>query len=280
MDVVGCTLGLFAVLGGSLYLLKRKRRDVARECGRDYPKDTVILHQFPRGPYAPSMSAFCVKLETFLRMAKIPYQNEYAYKTGPKGKSPWIEYNGVVLGDTEIIMAYLSELLNIDLNKSLTPEQRAAARAFQKMVDEYTYWSVLLERWVFHRRETASSLTKLPSIFVWEIGRRTKNMAYAHGIGRHAQPEIETLLEADLVALSDFLGEKKFMFGDNPSQVDCAVFGQVTQVKYHVPETVKAKKLLEERLTNLNSYCERMKEQFWPDWEECISHGFTKKPEK
>lgn len=105
-------------------------------------------------------------------------------------------------------------------------------------------------------------------------------MAYAHGIGRHAQPEIERLLEADLVALSDFLGEKKFMFGDNPSQVDCAVFGQVTQVKYHVPETVKAKKLLEERLTNLNSYCERMKEQFWPDWEECISHGFTKKPEK
>ena len=39
-----------------------------------YPKDTVILHQIPRGPHAPSLSPFVVKLETFLRMVKVPYQ--------------------------------------------------------------------------------------------------------------------------------------------------------------------------------------------------------------
>lgn len=31
------------------------------------------------------------------------------------------------------------------------------------------------------------------------------------------------------------------MFGDEPSQVDCAVFGQLTQVIYHVPDSVQAK---------------------------------------
>ena len=35
-----------------------------------------------------------------------------------------------------------------------------------------------------------------------------------------------------------------------------------------------------ETLTNLNGYCERMKTRFWPDWEECISHGFTTVPTK
>ena len=40
---------------------------------KDYPPDTVILHQLGRGPYAPSLTPFAVKLETYLRMAKIPY---------------------------------------------------------------------------------------------------------------------------------------------------------------------------------------------------------------
>ena len=43
---------------------------------------------------------------------------------------------------------------------------------------------------------------------VWEIGRRTRKMAYAQGVGRHTQGEVEQLLEDDLTALSDFLGKR------------------------------------------------------------------------
>ena len=39
-----------------------------------YPRDKVILFQVRRGPFAPSMSPFALKLETYLRMAEIPYQ--------------------------------------------------------------------------------------------------------------------------------------------------------------------------------------------------------------
>ena len=45
--------------------------------------------------------------------------------------------------------------------------------------------------------------------------------------------------------LSIIKGEKKFILGDEPNEVDCAVFGQLSQVKWHVPDTVKAKRLLE-----------------------------------
>lgn len=40
-------------------------------------KDIVALHQLPRSPVTPSPSPFPLKLETYLRMASIPYQVNY-----------------------------------------------------------------------------------------------------------------------------------------------------------------------------------------------------------
>ena len=37
-------------------------------------ENVVILHQMDRGVFAPSISPFPLKLETYLRMAGIPYQ--------------------------------------------------------------------------------------------------------------------------------------------------------------------------------------------------------------
>ena len=36
--------------------------------------ETVILHQYPRMQVAPSLSPYALKLETYLRLAKISYQ--------------------------------------------------------------------------------------------------------------------------------------------------------------------------------------------------------------
>ena len=40
-------------------------------------------------------------------------------------------------------------------------------------------------------------------------------------------------------------GEKQFMLGEEPTELDCAIFGQLSQVKWHVPEQCKARKYLE-----------------------------------
>lgn len=39
-----------------------------------------------------------------------------------------------------MIIQYFNKKFDIDLNKDLTPEQRATARAMQKMVEEHLYW--------------------------------------------------------------------------------------------------------------------------------------------
>lgn len=40
----------------------------------DYEKDIVYLYQFPRCPTLPSASPFCLKVESWLRMAGIKYE--------------------------------------------------------------------------------------------------------------------------------------------------------------------------------------------------------------
>ena len=41
---------------------------------KDYPANTVILHQPARAPLVPCSSPFGLKLETYLRMSQIPYE--------------------------------------------------------------------------------------------------------------------------------------------------------------------------------------------------------------
>lgn len=56
-------------------------------------KDAIILHQFARpNNGVPSLSPFCLKMETYLRMADLPYQNYFGGKRSAKGKMPRIEY--------------------------------------------------------------------------------------------------------------------------------------------------------------------------------------------
>ncbi|XP_077989758.1 failed axon connections homolog [Glandiceps talaboti] len=192
----------------------------------DFPKDTVILRHAGRHRYVPSYSPFPLKLETYLRFAKIPYVNIPSSKWSPKHKTPWIEFNGEILGDTSFIIEFLNEKFEVDLNKHLNPSDKATARAFQKMAEENFYCNV------------------------------------------------------DIIFI---LGNKNFMFGDEPCEEDCAIFGQLAMVVWVLPDSPQGL-LVKGDCKNLEDYCYRMKERFWPDWEQCIMgdqklKGFLRYPD-
>ncbi|CAG2230122.1 Failed axon connections homolog [Mytilus edulis] len=259
-----------------LYVAWKKIR--CKSPKKDHPRDTVILHQFDRGPYAPSMTPYAIKVETYLRMAKIPYKNEHGFTPSKKGKWPWIEYNGEEIADSEFCIEYLNDKLGIDLDKDFTVKERGIARAFQKMLEENTYWAFVLDRWVYDENWTSCKVMKIPSLTGYFIRRQMKKMAFAHGMGRHNPNEVYHIMELDFKALSNFLGNKKFLLGDKPCQADCSVFGLLSNAYWQsfgtpVESTIKKYK-------NLCDYCERMKETFWPDWDECITHGNTKEATK
>ena len=68
----------------------------------DWSRDLVYLAQFPPSPNVRSISPFSLKLETWLRLAKIPYKNIYTRKFAKSSHTiPYIELNGVQIADSK-----------------------------------------------------------------------------------------------------------------------------------------------------------------------------------
>ena len=69
MTVAGTT-----ILIGGIALIKFyfKRKRLAKL--NQYPENVVILHQFPHDKELPTVSLFCLKLETWLKVTNVKYQ--------------------------------------------------------------------------------------------------------------------------------------------------------------------------------------------------------------
>lgn len=70
----------------------------------------------------------------------ISLQNYFDGKLSPQGKMPWIAYNQEQVCGTEFIIDFLEEKLGVNLNSSLSPQEKAISRAITKMVEEHFYW--------------------------------------------------------------------------------------------------------------------------------------------
>ena len=90
------------------------------------------------------------------------------------------------------------------------------------------------------------------------------------GVGRHTREEIYSIAEKDLRGISNILGDKSYVMGEEPTVVDSTVFGAVAQALWQDVDSPPSK-FLRTECTNLVSHAERMKERYWPDWEDAIA---------
>ena len=104
------------------------------------PDGVVLLHQPPICDKVAMVSNFVVKLETYLRMTEIPYENSFGPKVSSKGKVPWITYNGKKIADSNFCIRFLNEEFKVTLDDKLSKTERAISHAIKTMVEENTYW--------------------------------------------------------------------------------------------------------------------------------------------
>ncbi|KAK8394504.1 hypothetical protein O3P69_006587 [Scylla paramamosain] len=257
-----------AVVKVRAYVQKQQRRKRWEAAGQD----VVVLHMFVRGKNLPNLSPFVLKLETYLRMADIKYEVDYEEPMGSKGKSPWITLNGQDLADSQFVMEHLASKFNKDFSSHLSREEKATAHALRIMLENNTLWG--LAYWRYVQDGGRAILTGMYVPFFVRLSltafvRHFKKLIWMQGMGRHSPHDIEYLCKQDLAALATHLGDKDFLMGDKPTEVDCAVFGFLCQLMYASAGSPYAR-MLETDFPNLRSYCLRVKDKFWPDWNACL----------
>ena len=117
----------------------------------------------------------------------------------------------------------------------------------------------------FARETLASWKNTFAMRWLMPAGMRLKGRMCV--FGRLDPQEAAQLSFKDLAALSCLLGQQRFFHGDNPSTLDCVVFGHLAQFLYIDIKFPQAE-FIRSEAANLLQLVERIRTELWPDWEE------------
>jgi len=200
-------------------------------------QDVVVLHQFPRAKKSPNFSPYCMKLETFLRVYKIDFivEEGHALK-GPTKQAPWITFNGENIGDSHVCIKLLADKFKINYNPGLTEAEESVSESFRAIIEDRLIPMVALDRFFWHKWDDYKDITpnlfppmlQFATNFLWNhVGKGLKSKS---PFGTLTPEQLANRSYSTLKLLSQYLGTKKFFFGDTMSILDMIVFGYTTEL--------------------------------------------------
>lgn len=231
----------------------------------------IRLFQFPRMFAIPNLSPFCCKLETWLRIADIPYEvvDTTDPRKGPKGKLPFIEDAGVRIADTSVIVDHLKKTRGVDPDARLNASQRAIALLVQRTLEEHyafvlSYTHLVRDEGLRHTRSRFDSMPAVVRPLVERAVRgQIRKMLWLQGILRHSDKEIIESALRDWRAVLTIMGDGPFFFGGDPTGVDAIVFGALaTSVLTPIESPIRD--FLRSQPACV-AYAERMRTRFFPE---------------
>jgi glutathione S-transferase len=235
----------------------------------------IRLHQVESAWGLPNISPPCMELETWLRIAGIPCTVAPPDMTlAPKGKVPYIDDGGALIGDATLIIEHLTSTTGKDPDEGLTPSERGPSLAFRRTMKDSLYWVLIQSRWaedhnwaIYRKLIMRLFFSGLPveqREQVVEVFRESiLGQLLGHGMGRHKPEEIYRIGINDMRAVSDYLGNKPFLLGDRPTTADAAVYAHLANmIEVPLRDPVKAYGRSDSRLV---AYCDRMRARFFPE---------------
>lgn len=203
----------------------------------------MTVNYFKIGPAfdLKDLSPFCIKLETYFKLANIDYNSFSGNpQIAPKGKLPYIEHNGKLIGDSSLIIDYCKNYFGDILDANLTTEEQIRSLAFKSMIEEHLYFVEIYFRWqqpsgwktlkpvlmdVIH---TNMQIPKfLTPLVAKSIRRKLLQACYHQGMGRHSSEEVILIGKQIVKAIAESLSENKYFLANIPHSIDATVFAFV-----------------------------------------------------
>jgi len=199
--------------------------------------NVVYLFAFPQHPTLGCVSAPCLKVETFLKLFKIPYEivSTMDTKVSPTGRFPCAEINGACIADSAFIIKACMERFNVP--ETLTPSQVANGVALTRLLEDslrlgFYRWNMVDNCEVMVRRFTV--MLGYPQVAVaMAIKQMRKQLITTlnlHGHGDLTDEQYQQVLLEDVQAVEDFLTRSTFAVSDSPSRFDGAAYAWCKQL--------------------------------------------------
>ena len=180
---------------------------------------------------------------------------------------------GQLIEDSTFIIGHLKQKHGVDLDKHLSAEQKAISTAFQWLCEKslidivaHFRWSDP-QNWPKFRDVVFKGAPWLIKVTVANaMSKSLTKTLYKHGIGRFSDDEKLVILNDNLSAISNYLGDKKYFFGDQISTIDITLFSFLVQVRPR--GIVRQLEGVLDKYPNLLRFIANFEKNYWPEVKE------------
>src|SRR6201997_937859 len=204
----------------------------------------LTLYSYPALFGVADNNGYGLKVYAFLCLADVPFRHEHIFDASkaPRGQLPYIVDGDDIVGDSETILAYVTERYGVTLDAALTPAQRTTNLLVTRTLDDL-YWVMSYSRWKDERYWTQfrDALKREHPGLTDDVLMKAKEFNaqryYYQGIGRFEPDAAMARGLADLAALAELIPAQGYLHGATPTSIDAAIYGFIANIYYYNIET-------------------------------------------
>jgi glutathione S-transferase len=204
----------------------------------------LTLYSYPPLFGVADNNGYGLKVFAFLKLAGVPFRHEHIFDASkaPRGQLPYVVDGQDSVGDSETILAYVTEKYGVTLDAALTPAQRTINLLITRTLDDL-YWVMSYSRWKDERywplfrdalKREHPGLTDDGLMKAKEFNTQRY---YYQGIGRFEPDAAMVRGLMDLAALANLIQPQGYVHGDRPSAIDAGIYGFVANIYFYDIDT-------------------------------------------
>jgi glutathione S-transferase len=204
----------------------------------------LTLYSYPKLFGVADNNGYGLKVFAFLKLAGVPFQHEHVFDASkaPRSQLPYIVDSPDTIGDSEIILAYITQKYRVTIDASLTPAQQRTNLLITRMLDDL-YWVMSYSRWKDDRYWQAfhdALLREHPQLTEEGLAKAKEYNSqryYYQGIGRYDPDAVMARGLADLEVLAGLIPSQGYFHGETPTSIDAGIYGFIANIYFYDIDT-------------------------------------------
>src|SRR3974390_664475 len=199
----------------------------------------LTLYSYPTLFGVADNNGYGLKGFAFLKLTGVSFRHEHIFDASraPRSQLPYIVDGDDTVGDSELILAYVTQKHRLTIDAALTPAQRTTNLLITRMLDDL-YWVMSYSRWkdvrYWHAFRNAL-LREHPNLTEEGLAKAQEfnsKRYYYQGIGRYDPDAAMARGLADLGALANLIPLSGYLHGAAPTSIDVGIYGFVANIYF------------------------------------------------